>query len=147
MEKGSDLSKTVSTFILQRILMNKDGLSYICNTADRFMATTSVLLNMLTQNPSQRLSKHITKCYTSLADNTRARQTLRENFSNFVKDNRFDSLEESTKKWVLNYLKHNLNMISSNNIDLQKPGESNPLTFNSGGVNLIEKKTLNKTSI
>lgn len=35
-EKGSDLSRTVATFILQRIISEEKGLNYICNTAERF---------------------------------------------------------------------------------------------------------------
>ena len=38
MERGSELSKTVATFIVQRILLDDNGLSYICNTAERFYA-------------------------------------------------------------------------------------------------------------
>lgn len=38
MEKGSDLSKTVATFIVQRILLDENGLNYMCNTAERFFA-------------------------------------------------------------------------------------------------------------
>ena len=36
MERGSDLSRTVATFILQRIICNDNGLNYICNKAERF---------------------------------------------------------------------------------------------------------------
>jgi len=35
-EKGSDLSRTVATFILQRIMCDDYGLNYICNKAERF---------------------------------------------------------------------------------------------------------------
>lgn len=35
MESGSELSKTVATFILQKILLDDSGLSYICQTYDR----------------------------------------------------------------------------------------------------------------
>jgi len=35
-EKGSDLSRTVATFILQRIICEDNGLNYICNKAERF---------------------------------------------------------------------------------------------------------------
>lgn len=38
MERGSDLSKTVATFIVQRILVDENGLNYICNSAERFYA-------------------------------------------------------------------------------------------------------------
>ena len=36
MESGSELSKTVATFILQKILLDETGLYYICQTYDRF---------------------------------------------------------------------------------------------------------------
>lgn len=38
MERGSEVSKTVATFIVQRILLDEAGLSYVCNTAERFFA-------------------------------------------------------------------------------------------------------------
>ena len=38
MERGSELSKTVATFIVQRILLDNNGLNYVCNTAERFFA-------------------------------------------------------------------------------------------------------------
>lgn len=40
MEKGSELSKTVATFIVQRIMLDDNGLNYICKTADRFHAVS-----------------------------------------------------------------------------------------------------------
>ena len=36
MEHGSELSKTVATFILQKILLDDHGLAYICFTFERF---------------------------------------------------------------------------------------------------------------
>ncbi|XP_021894100.1 CCR4-NOT transcription complex subunit 9 [Carica papaya] len=38
MEMGSELSKTVATFIVQKILLDDVGLDYICTTAERFFA-------------------------------------------------------------------------------------------------------------
>jgi CCR4-NOT transcription complex subunit 9 len=38
MENGSELSKTVATFIIQKILLDDQGLNYICATAARFYA-------------------------------------------------------------------------------------------------------------
>ncbi|KAK9798583.1 hypothetical protein WJX73_003500 [Symbiochloris irregularis] len=38
MEMGSELSKTVATFIVQKILLDDVGLSYVCATAERFFA-------------------------------------------------------------------------------------------------------------
>lgn len=41
-EKGSDLSRTVATFILQRIICDDNGLNYICNKAERFFKVTKL---------------------------------------------------------------------------------------------------------
>lgn len=45
MESGSELSKTVATFILQKILLDDSGLSYICQTYDRFSHVAIILVN------------------------------------------------------------------------------------------------------
>jgi len=106
MESGSELSKTVATFIVQKILLDDTGLSYICATAARFYAVSSVLANMVQQlaaQPSQRLLKHVIRCYLRLADNPRAREALRtslpepfrmDTFVNFLKD------DPTTSRWL-----------------------------------------------
>ena len=71
MERGSELSKTVATFIVQRILLDENGLNYVCNTAERFYAVSSVLFNMISVNPTGRLIKHIIRCYSRLSENPR----------------------------------------------------------------------------
>lgn len=45
MEAGSELSKTVATFILQKILLDDSGLSYICHTYDRFSHVAIILVS------------------------------------------------------------------------------------------------------
>lgn len=49
MESGSELSKTVATFILQKILLDEKGLSYICQTFERFSHVAIILVNSLAQ--------------------------------------------------------------------------------------------------
>eukprot|EP00850_Spirogloea_muscicola_P020566 SM000220S07045 [mRNA] locus=s220:74830:79189:+ [translate_table: standard] len=74
MELGSELSKTVATFIVQKILLDDVGLAYICATAERFFAVGAVLASMvamLAEQPSVRLLKHIIRCYLRLSDNPR----------------------------------------------------------------------------
>jgi len=81
METGSELSKTVATFIVQKILLDNAGLNYICATAERFYAVCTVLSNMvssLLQTPSIRLLKHIVRCYLRLSDNARVKEALRQ---------------------------------------------------------------------
>ena len=79
MESGSELSKTVATFILQKILLDETGLYYICQTYDRFSHVAMILGKMviqLSKEPSQRLLKHVVRCYLRLSDNTRACEAL-----------------------------------------------------------------------
>jgi len=47
MERGSELSKTVATFIVQRILLDDSGLNYVCNTAERFYAVNKDKFNII----------------------------------------------------------------------------------------------------
>lgn len=44
METGQELSKTVATFVLQKILVDEAGLVYICSTYDRFSHVAMILV-------------------------------------------------------------------------------------------------------
>lgn len=44
MKKGENITRTVATFILKKILLNNEGLDYVCNTWERFSAICQVLL-------------------------------------------------------------------------------------------------------
>jgi CCR4-NOT transcription complex subunit 9 len=106
METGSELSKTVATFIVQKILLDDMGLSYICATYERFLAVSSVLSNMiamLVEQPSQRLLKHIIRCYLRLADNPRSREALRQCLPDPLRDGTFATVlkdDQTTKRWL-----------------------------------------------
>lgn len=50
MEAGNELSKTVATFILQKILLDDQGLNYICQTYDRFSHVAMILGKMVILN-------------------------------------------------------------------------------------------------
>ncbi|GAO46673.1 hypothetical protein G7K_0897-t2 [Saitoella complicata NRRL Y-17804] len=74
METGSELSKTVAIFIVQKILLDDLGLAYICQTYERFYAVGTVLGNMvqsLVEQQAVRLLKHVVRCYLRLSDNPR----------------------------------------------------------------------------
>eukprot|EP00914_Ancora_sagittata_P005700 GHVO01011599.1.p1 GENE.GHVO01011599.1~~GHVO01011599.1.p1 ORF type:complete len:393 (+),score=63.99 GHVO01011599.1:29-1180(+) len=108
MENGSDLSKTVASFIVQKILLDDSGLGYICATPERFYAVASVISNMavnLAAHPSPRLLKHIIRCFLRLTDNHRALQALKTTLPDVIMngENAFAScLREDalTKKWL-----------------------------------------------
>lgn len=106
MEAGSELSKTVATFIVQKILLDDVGLGYVCATAERFYAVSTVLNNMvgmLVMSPSVRLLKHIVRCYLRLSDNTRARDALRQALPTSLRDDTFSMAlrdDMTVKKWL-----------------------------------------------
>ena len=106
MEAGSELSKTVATFIVQKILLDDVGLGYVCATAERFYAISTVLNNMvgmLVHSPSVRLLKHIVRCYFRLSDNTRARDALRQCLPTSLRDDTFANAlrdDMTVKKWL-----------------------------------------------
>lgn len=107
MEAGSELSKTVATFILQKILLDELGLSYICQTYERFSHVAMILGKMvlhLSKEMSARLLKHVVRCYLRLSDNPRAREALRQCLPDQLKDNTFSSCmkdDNATKRWLM----------------------------------------------
>merc|ERR1740139_791310 len=106
METGSELSKTVATFIVQKILLDEIGLAYVCATAERFYAVSTVLNTMirtLIVNPSVRLLKHIVRCYLRLSGNVRAREALRQCLPVSLRDETFGVAlrdDVTVKKWL-----------------------------------------------
>ena len=48
-ETGSQLSKSVAIFIVQKILSDETGSTYICHIYERFYAVGTVLSNMVNQ--------------------------------------------------------------------------------------------------
>ncbi|BGP31757.1 RNA-binding protein, CCR4-NOT complex subunit Rcd1 [Rhodotorula toruloides] len=95
METGSELSKTVAIFIVQKILLDEVGLSYICQTYERFYAVGTVLSNMvqqLVETQAVRLLKHVVRCYLRLSDNLRAREALRACLPEPLRDATFSPL-------------------------------------------------------
>jgi CCR4-NOT transcription complex subunit 9 len=107
METGSELSKTVATFIVQKILLEETGLNYVCATAERFYAVSTVLGNMvqlLQVHPSVRLLKHVVRCYLRLADHPRAREALKTCLPTSLRDgNTFSAHlhnDPTIQKWL-----------------------------------------------
>ncbi|KAI3436876.1 hypothetical protein D9Q98_006285 [Chlorella vulgaris] len=110
METGSELSKTVATFIVQKILLDNVGLNYICATAERFFAVGAVLSSMVTglaEQPSVRLLKHIIRCYLRLSDNPRAREALRQCLPDLLRNPQFTAClkdDITTRRWLAQLL-------------------------------------------
>eukprot|EP00045_Choanoeca_perplexa_P001560 m.20611 g.20611 ORF g.20611 m.20611 type:complete len:308 (-) comp11030_c0_seq1:104-1027(-) len=129
METGSELSKTVATFIVQKILLDDLGLQYICHTYERFSHVALILGKMvhgLTKAKSPRLLKHVIRCYMRLSDNPRAREALRQCLPEPLKDDTFVAClkdDATTKRW-LQQLLNNLTEAS------RLPQQGQDLTLN-----------------
>ncbi|KAK3316308.1 cell differentiation protein rcd1 [Apodospora peruviana] len=110
METGSELSKTVAIFIVQKILLDDNGLNYICATYERFYAVGTVLSNMVAQLVEQqtaRLLKHVVRCFLRLSDNARAREALRQCLPEPLRDATFSSVlrdDAATKRCLAQLL-------------------------------------------
>lgn len=146
METGSELSKTVAIFIVQKILLDDNGLNYICATYERFYAVGTVLSNMVAQlveSQTARLLKHVVRCFlryvsyanhilkqahlttsNSLSDNARAREALRQCLPEPLRDATFSSVlrDDAATKRCLAQLLINL---SDNVVDPNAVGGSN----------------------
>ncbi|KJZ74607.1 Cell differentiation protein rcd1 [Hirsutella minnesotensis 3608] len=127
METGSELSKTVAIFIVQKILLDDNGLNYICATYERFYAVGTVLSNMVAQlveSQTARLLKHVVRCFLRLSDNARAREALRQCLPEPLRDATFSSVlrDDAATKRCLAQLLINL---SDNVVDPGSQGMSN----------------------
>ncbi|XP_058746727.1 uncharacterized protein LOC131619672 [Vicia villosa] len=125
MEIGKEVSRTVATFIIQRILGDGDGLAYICAAADRFFAVRQVLdmmLKNLEKRPSPRLFKLVISCYSRLSDNhSRAAIALASYLPNMLTNATFNNYfrEDPTTWRLVEHLYENIGM----NQDPLAPGE------------------------
>lgn len=106
MEVGSELSKTVATFIVQKILLDDNGLQHVCQTYERFSHVALILgklVNVLAKAPSLRLLKHVVRCYLRLSDNVRAREALRQCLPEPLRDTTFVAClkeDPATRRWL-----------------------------------------------
>jgi CCR4-NOT transcription complex subunit 9 len=89
METGNELCKTVAIFILQKTLLDEQGLGYICHTTERLYAVLSVLDSIsksLLGQPSARLLKHIVRCYIRLAEHKKASDAMKQSVPELFKN-------------------------------------------------------------
>ncbi|EFA84133.1 cell differentiation family [Heterostelium album PN500] len=155
METGSELSKTVATFIVQKILLDDMGLNYICATNERIIAFLMVLKNMvvsLIEQPSPRLLKHVIRCYLRLAENPKSRELLRQYIPMALQDGTFnshlkDDKDFTIKRWLTQLLfilnpqqeQFNPNM----NPSINTPPLSTPLSNISAAINQSLTRNMN----
>eukprot|EP00438_Fugacium_kawagutii_P004326 Skav220058 [mRNA] locus=scaffold1709:53891:54637:- [translate_table: standard] len=114
MEHGSELSKTVAMFIVQKLLLDEQGLLFVCQSEVRFYAVAKVLATMvdgLVENPCIRLLRYVVRCYLRLCDHRTAKEVLRRSLPCALQsdpslqqlpESILKSLEEdaATRKWL-----------------------------------------------
>ncbi|GAU93446.1 hypothetical protein RvY_05385 [Ramazzottius varieornatus] len=138
MEVGTELSKTVAVFIIQKILSDEKGLTYMCATYDRFTHVANVLGKMIENLPvdgknSNRLFKHVLRCYVRFSEHIRARDALRSVFPQKFQDNTFlNQLREdrALSQWMLT-LCRNIGITSMATSALFPNGDTPPATQSS----------------
>lgn len=137
MEISSELSKTVAIFILQKILLDDQGLSYICTTYERFHTVAAVLSKMIDQlnaisnpntpqqssNSTGRLLKHVVRCYMRLSDNLEARKALANILPEPLRDGTFSVIlqDDIATKKCLAQLLANINEHQPQSEQIQHP--------------------------
>jgi len=80
---STDRARSVSAWIVQKLLLNDFGLWYVCQTPERFYAVASTLAKMvdvLLEVPSIRALKHVIRTYLRLCDNPTARAVFKHCF-------------------------------------------------------------------
>jgi CCR4-NOT transcription complex subunit 9 len=110
MENGLELSRTVATFIVQKIIVSDLGIQYVCATPERFFAVSRVLSTILrsTPPPTARLLRHVVRCYLRLADHEKAKVALREVLPDQLRNGTFkDQFQEDAtmEGWLQQLLK------------------------------------------
>merc|ERR1712154_442563 len=119
MEYGNELSQTVATFIIQKILLDDYGLNYVCKTSDRFFAISQVLTKMIQdpiKKPSKKLIKHVVRCYLRLCDDNRAYLALHSVLPKYLQSNNVELLigdDDNCLNWLKELrLKHKESLIA-----------------------------------
>ena len=121
MKKGNELSRTVATFIVQKILMDDTGLLYVCQTEERLLALAQILKDIIediakdkdtrADKDGQRLLRHIMRCLLRLSENPSANERLAEYIPDCIRNPNNNVIkDEQVRKWYFSLMK-NLRLI------------------------------------
>ena len=147
MEKGTEIIRAVSCFIIQRIIENSNGLKYICDLRERLFAIICVLNAMLQNKLSDRLIKNVLQIYLGLIGNKDAKNLIRQRIPKKLKDKKFiQSLDNSSRAKVDNLLKSLEEDETERDIKIIKL--KNDLTYKNNSniiqnINIINNNTIN----
>ena len=79
MKKGTEMSRTVATFIVMKILLDNSGLDYICRTDERMNAVAQILKDLMEEIDTSKnddskdikMVSQILRCFLRLSENGR----------------------------------------------------------------------------
>jgi CCR4-NOT transcription complex subunit 9 len=113
---GTELSKTVSLFIIQKIAASSLGISYIMANGERLDAICTVLVNILVppfDGLAVRVVKHAIKCLHTLSFNGQCCEYLRRRFFDKLKAEALVAFvaEDAQTSTIFEELMANLNKI------------------------------------
>ena len=112
MKRGNELSRTVATFIVQKILLDNNGLEYVCQTGERLFAVAQILKDIIVDihengKDDQRLLRHIIKCFLRLSENDKACVSLVRFIPKCIAGPGTSVItDEQVKKWHTKLLKN-----------------------------------------
>lgn len=106
-ERGTELSRCVASFILLRICLNDCGFKYICENEERYYILTQVLGIALKNKITPKILKYIIRILVRLSENKETRNIIKDMFYEEIKNEFFGYLDENSIKWFM-ILKKNL---------------------------------------
>ena len=165
MEKGNELIRAVTCFIVQRIIDDSSGLNYICQKRERLCAVIYVLNTIIQNKTSPRVIKYILKIYTGLIGNKDAKNLIKQNLPKRLKDQNFtrsldksssdkvtsliNSLEEEEQGTDIKIMKLKIDLTNKNNnmqsinILNNNYNNGNQMNLNNSDMNMNNNKNIN----
>jgi CCR4-NOT transcription complex subunit 9 len=165
MEKGNELIRAVTCFIVQRIIDDSSGLNYICQKRERLCAVIYVLNTIIQNKTSPRVIKYILKIYNGLIGNKDAKNLIKQNLPKRLKDQNFtrsldksssdkvtsliNSLEEEEQGTDIKIMKLKIDLTNKNNnmqsinILNNNYNNGNQMNLNNSDMNMNNNKNIN----
>ena len=165
MEKGNELIRAVTCFIVQRIIDDSSGLNYICQKRERLCAVIYVLNTIIQNKTSPRVIKYILKIYNGLIGNKDAKNLIKQNLPKKLKDQNFtrsldksssdkvtsliNSLEEEEQGTDMKIMKLKIDLTNKNNnmqsinILNNNYNNGNQMNLNNSDMNMNNNKNIN----
>jgi len=143
LERGTELSRCMTSFIVLRITLNDEGYKYIFEKEQRLYLIVQVLGAQLKYKISQRILKYILRIFARISENKKTRNILKNILPEEIKNNKFfNCLDDSSKKWI-KILRKNL---EENDSEINQKIEKLKNDLSIKNVNTANDKNLNNNN-